>query len=357
MLTIFKDRLIHIEWTIFKGTSNVREDFTRALVKCFLIGPREKYLVEATAKDGTLFINLPQGLEEGAYSIEVIYTKNQGNLTPRKEPLSPSNAPDLRRHPYPPFTPHDARFNDRCIMRSRRDCLFAITEYEQEEEGVPTASSGEVTLRFNTSTASYGYDGLSAYEIAVMRGDFNGSEGEWILSLRSPIRMSVVSQNEYNNLKDAEKLHKYTFYVIPDSKEEKVSKMYIGKLEFPLCTSGNTPEPDVYILYGNILDNITSFSQITLEMLESSTNHIIKMKPQSLPKTSLGILEAGSKVIVLIPNGYNYVATKDNGIGGKVQFDESIMGANGQSIVLGNQTYKMYGEFMTIRGELFIYID
>lgn len=192
MLTIFKDRLIHIEWTIFKGTSNVREDFTRALVKCFLIGPREKYLVEATAKDGTLFINLPQGLEEGAYSIEVIYVKNQGNLTPRREPLSPSNALDYRRTPYPPFTPHDARFNDRCIMRSRRDCLFAITEYEQEEEGVPTASSGEVTLRFNTSTASYGYDGLSAYEIAVMRGDFNGTEGQYATMFLIPTASDKV---------------------------------------------------------------------------------------------------------------------------------------------------------------------
>lgn len=357
MLTIYKDRLIHIEWTIYKGTSSVREDFTRALVKCFLIGPREKYLVNATAQSGTLYIELPQGLEEGAYSIEAIYVKNQGNLTPRREPLSPCNAPDYRRTPYPPFKPHDARYNDRCIMRSRRDCLFAITEYEQEEEGVPTASSGEVTLRFSTSTSSYGYDGLSAYEIAVMRGDFNGSEGEWLMSLRSPIRMSVISQNEYNSLKDAEKLHKYTFYVIPDSAEEKVSKMYIGKLEFPLCSSGTDPEPEVYILYGTILDEITDFSQITLEMIESSTNHIIKMKPQTLPKTSLGILDAGSKVIVLIPNGYNYVATKDNGIGGKVPFDENIMGANGQSIILGRNTYKMYGEFMTIRGELFIYID
>ena len=207
MLTIYKDRLIHIEWTIYKGTSSVREDFTRALVKCFLIGPNEKYLVNATAKDGTLFIELPQGLEEGAYSIEVIYVKNQGNLTPRIEPLSPSNAPDYRRTPYPPFTPHDARYNDRCIMRSRRDCLFAITEYEQEEEGVPTSSSGEVTLCFKTSTASYGYDGLSAYEIAVLRGDFNGSESKWL---------KWVHQGILDNVRDLldELKHRDTRFVV-----------------------------------------------------------------------------------------------------------------------------------------------
>lgn len=361
MIFVYKDRIIQIEWSIFRGTSQVPEDFSRALVKLFLVGNYEKYAVPVTAEGGTLVAQMPQDLPDGAYSLEAIWVKNYNNLFPVRGTDTPSVGAKNIRYPgtchnaYGMLHPWDHRSNDRCLMRSRKEYVFAVTSYQGEETAVN--EDGSVTIRISSAVATYGYDGLSAYELAVMRGDFNGSEGEWILSLRSPIRMSVVSQNEYNNLKDAEKLHKYTFYVIPDSKGEKVSKMYIGKLEFPLCTSGNTPEPDVYILYGNILDNITSFSQITLEMLESSTNHIIKMKPQSLPKTSLGILEAGSKVIVLIPNGYNYVATKDNGIGEKVQFDESIMGSNGHSIVLGNQTYKMYGEFMTIRGELFIYID
>ena len=233
MLTIYKDRLIHIEWTIYKGTSSVREDFTRALVKCFLIGPREKYLVNATAQSGTLYIELPQGLEEGAYSIEAIYVKNQGNLTPRCEPLSPCNAPDYRRTPYPPFKPHDARYNDRCIMRSRRDCLFAITEYEQEEEGVPTASSGEVTLRFSTSTSSYGYDGLSAYEIAVMRGDFNGSEKEFI---EASLKLGIATSERLGGIKAEEKTDNET----EEAKIDPVTgKLYVpsGKANVEIATS------------------------------------------------------------------------------------------------------------------------
>lgn len=233
MLTIYKDRLIHIEWTIYKGTSSVREDFTRALVKCFLIGPREKYLVNATAQSGTLYIELPQGLEEGSYSIEAIYVKNQGNLTPRCEPLSPCNAPDYRRTPYPPFKPHDARYNDRCIMRSRRDCLFAITEYEQEEEGVPTASSGEVTLRFNTSTSSYGYDGLSAYEIAVMRGDFNGSEKEFI---EASLKLGIATSERLGGIKAEEKTDNET----EEAKIDPVTgKLYVpaGKANVEIATS------------------------------------------------------------------------------------------------------------------------
>lgn len=233
MLTIYKDRLIHIEWTIYKGTSSVREDFTRALVKCFLIGPREKYLVNATAQNGTLYMELPQGLEEGTYSIETIYVKNQGNLTPRRENLSPGNAPDYRRTPYPTFKPHDARYNDRCIMRSRRDCLFAITEYEQEEEGVPTASSGEVTLRFKTSTSSYGYDGLSAYEIAVMRGDFNGSEKEFI---EASLKLGIATSERLGGIKAEEKTDNET----EEAKIDPVTgKLYVpaGKANVEIATS------------------------------------------------------------------------------------------------------------------------
>lgn len=184
MLYILNDRLIRIEWSIFKGTSQVSEDFSRALVKVFLIGPNEKYLLNATAEGGTLLIDVPEGLPEGAYSIEAIYVKNYGNLLPANGTFTPSTAPGCHRFPLHPgqaphfIHPHDHRSNDRCLMRSRMDYVFAITSIPSEESGVP--SSGEITLRFKSSVASYGYDGLSAYEIAVMRGDFNGSEKDFL---------------------------------------------------------------------------------------------------------------------------------------------------------------------------------
>ena len=174
MIYIYQDRTIRIEWSIFKGTSHEREDFSRALVKMFLIGPNEKHLIDATAFDGKLCAELPDGLPEGEYSIETIYVKNQGNLTPRRIPLTPTNATECNHH-HSEYPPHDMRFNDRCIMRSRIDFAFAITSYKDEDN-----TSNNDVLKFRSSVASYGYDGLSAYEIAVMRGDFNGSEGEWL---------------------------------------------------------------------------------------------------------------------------------------------------------------------------------
>lgn len=164
MVYIFKDRIIRIEWTVLKGISNAREDFSRALLKLFLIGRRERYLVEVESFDnGTVKATIPQGLEEGSYSVELIYVKNWDSL--RRGDMEP------HRHPV------DCKFNDRCLMRTRKDDLFSITEFENEATNI---GEGVVVLKVKTSTATYGYDGLSSYELAVLRGDWNGTEGEWL---------------------------------------------------------------------------------------------------------------------------------------------------------------------------------
>lgn len=184
MQYIQRDKLVHIEWSIFRGTSQVPEDFSRALVKMFLIGGNEKYLLTATAEGGKLLADLPGDLPEGAYSLEAIWVKNYGNLLPHRQPLTPGGEPVCPRRPGPHpndpcfIHPHDHRFNDRCLMRSRKDYVFALTEYPGEE--TVTGESGEVTVRLASAVATYGYDGLSAYQIAVMRGDFSGTEGEFL---------------------------------------------------------------------------------------------------------------------------------------------------------------------------------
>jgi len=154
MIYIYKNRIIHIEWTVLKGASTVEEDFSRAQVWCFLVGCRNRIPVEAIADKGTLKMDVPQGLPEGAYSIEAVYVKNADALA-------------------------KCGVDSRCVMRSRKDCLFAVTEYESEATDI---GEGEVVLRLKTSVASYGYDGLSAYEIAVLRGDWSGDEESWVKS-------------------------------------------------------------------------------------------------------------------------------------------------------------------------------
>lgn len=187
MIFIYKDRLIQLEWSIFRGTSQVPEDFSRALVKLFLVGNYEKYAVPVTAEGGTLVAQMPQDLPDGAYSLEAIWVKNYNNLFPVRGTDTPTVGSRNIRYPGPCHNdygmthPWDHRSNDRCLMRSRKDYVFAVTSYPGEETAVNEDSI--VTVRINSAVATYGYDGLSAYELAVMRGDFNGTEGEWLESL------------------------------------------------------------------------------------------------------------------------------------------------------------------------------
>lgn len=190
MIYISKDRQIHVVWSIFRGTSDVHEDFSRALVKVFLIGNYEKYLLEAVAEGGNLVFDIPQGLPEGAYSLEAIWVKNYNNLLPCSDTLTPSVDSGCRNQPlrWPFKHPHDHRFNDRCIMRSRKDFVFALTEYDSESTFYK--DSGEAEIKIRSAVATYGYDGLSAYEIAVLRGDFNGTEGEYLDSLKFELEVA-----------------------------------------------------------------------------------------------------------------------------------------------------------------------
>lgn len=163
MIYVYKDRIIHVEWTVFKGKTLVHEDFSRALIKVFLAGAGERYLLEAAECKGTLHFDCPEGLPEGVYSLELVYVKNMGNLK-------------------------NGCYNDRCFMRSRIDNAFAVTEYQGE---ATYPGDDDVTLEYKSQVASYGYDGLSAYEIAVLRGDWNGTEGDWVES-----RLGVVLKQE-----------------------------------------------------------------------------------------------------------------------------------------------------------------
>lgn len=117
------------------------------------------------------------------------------------------------------------------------------------------------------------------------------------------------------------------------------------------------PTTGAYIFYGAVLNDITSFYEITPQMLLAPGNTITKTETETLGKTGITI-EAGNKVVVLLPEDSSLRATKDDGIGGKVPFDTSIMGANGEIIIeIEEQKYRLYGELLTVGGTLYIYVN
>ena len=115
-------------------------------------------------------------------------------------------------------------------------------------------------------------------------------------------------------------------------------------------------EGGIKMYYGYVVDDaLLSYSSITAEHLAQPT--MTAAEPTTLGKTSLGMNPAGCRIVVAVPAETGYVVTKDNGIGGKVAWDESVLGANGVTVMIDGVDYNVYGEFATIDGETFIYVD
>ena len=119
-----------------------------------------------------------------------------------------------------------------------------------------------------------------------------------------------------------------------------------------------------YMWYGRLSiaevgGRIIPYSQITPQMITGSSN-LTKTTPKTLGKTSLGLASTtaeGDYQIVVVPAAKNYTVTKDNGLGGKMRFDEETAGANGIDITINTVAYKIYGEILNAQGETFIYVD
>ena len=130
-------------------------------------------------------------------------------------------------------------------------------------------------------------------------------------------------------------------------------------------TSGGGQTTEEAIYYGRLSINeigesVVQYNSITPTMIKNGTN-ITKTTPQILGKTSVGKQSTTSKgdyVVVLVPKNEGYVATKDNGLGGKVIFNKEVAGANGETIInIDGNEYLIYGEILISPAEMFIYID
>ena len=113
------------------------------------------------------------------------------------------------------------------------------------------------------------------------------------------------------------------------------------------------PEYDITAqMYYGILDpkevgNIHSFKDITFEMV--NRDDFISTKPGERA-LSIGHVEQGQLIVIAIPVIFDLVANKDDGFGGAMKFDESVLGANGVDTVFNGQDYMLYGEFVIVDG-------
>lgn len=194
-----------------------------------------------------------------------------------------------------------------------------------------------------------GEDGKSAYQTAVENG-FVGTEEEWINSLKGP-------QGEKG---EAGKFDMDTLYDILQTEDKTV----IGAINelFNLINKWMHPNASLkaQMFYGVIDPTeagvIKSYSDITVDMLNQQSG-VKSTIPGERVALSMGYVDEGSYIVIAVPTMYDFNVTKDNGFGGKVAFDDDIIGANGIDVEFNDIDYRIYGEFVLVGGERFIYIE
>ena len=113
------------------------------------------------------------------------------------------------------------------------------------------------------------------------------------------------------------------------------------------------------VFYGyfpyTINQNLMSYADIELDYLQHE-DAVINEAEGVMDKTSIGLVPEACFIVIAIKKELGLVAKKDDGIGGLVDFDESVVGANGVEVEFEGEKYLLFGEYTIIDGERFIYV-
>nr|DAF76386.1 MAG TPA: hypothetical protein [Caudoviricetes sp.] len=160
MKYVGSNQRINLSWTISRGASKVKEDFRRSSLFVFLTSNNEQIPLNYTLSENVITATLPTELPEGVYGLLAVWFKSASN------PFEGGNDASL-----PPLGR---------MSRSQVDDLFGITAVSNEAD---YSESSAVNIEVRSMVATYGYDGLSAYEIAVISGQTALRQSEWVSNI------------------------------------------------------------------------------------------------------------------------------------------------------------------------------
>lgn len=143
---------LSVEWEVTRGKTSVREDFSHAEIWLFLTGENGMQPLSVEVEDNILKSEIPSGLEVGIYGLKVIWVKD-GSGSETIDALLACNKRQMSE-----------AFN-----------VFGISGSQYAD----TSTASHVTFHIKSRAATYGYDGLSAYERAVMLGITSDTEYNW----------------------------------------------------------------------------------------------------------------------------------------------------------------------------------
>ena len=140
------------------------------------------------------------------------------------------------------------------------------------------------------------------------------------------------------------------------------SKTIIGAInELFNLLQGIEPEPEsALVYYGYIPYEVTgvisSYADITLEMINDSKSHISTCEGALATKQSVGLVPEECFLLVAVPKSAGLVGKIDNGGGSPVAFNTDSFGANGTEVTYNGVPYLLYGELTLVSGERFLYV-
>ena len=228
-----------------------------------------------------------------------------------------------------------------------------VTEQEMNE-AITNVSTGyatkdELNAKANTSDIPTAIETYVTTHRDELKGDTGAAGRDGTNAVNPNFTIGVVTELEKGNPPTVTISGTYPNLVlnfgIPTKEPTAVEYMYYGRL--PIADVGGKVIPFNQITEAMILKGVTD-------------GKLTKSTPHTLKKESLGKYSqtaTGDYQIVVVPTSKNYTVTKDNGLGGKVPFDEDTSGANGIDITVNTVPCKLYGEILTAQGEKFIYID
>lgn len=149
MKFIHVDRVVVLEWTIMRDR-HIREDLSRGETVRYILHTPSGRAVIMPQEAGTnpAVFALPS-LEAGEYGIECIWTKNR-----RREII---------------------KGGGKTICRAKAEAVFTATS----DTSKAPASTAVAKVKVKSFVGIYGYDGLDAWELAVMSGKTDKTENEW----------------------------------------------------------------------------------------------------------------------------------------------------------------------------------
>ena len=296
-------------------------------------------------------------------SVGVIYSGDGSGLTPEQEerlnkiPMIEQSVEEITNDLNSKANTSDIPtntselYNDSGFLTSIPSEYITETEMNEAITNVSTgyATKDELNTKANISDVPTAIEAYVTTHRDELKGDTGAAGRDGINAVNPNFTIGVVTELEKGNPPTVTISGVYPNLVlnfgIPTKEPTAVAYMYYGRL--PIADVGG---------------RVIQYNAITEAMILKgvSDGKLTKSTPKTLGKTRLGFYDEtarGDYQIVIVPAANGFTVTKDNGLGGKMIFDEDTAGANGIDITINTIPCKLYGEMLTAQGETFIYID